>query len=114
MNEGRKDDTGKTPLALLPYWLLEGVGQVLDYGQHKYDPWNWRKGMSWSRCFSAALRHCFKWWWGEDRDPESGLPHLWHAACCLAFLIQYEQEAIGTDDRPHSMVLPRISPKRDV
>jgi hypothetical protein len=40
------------------------------------------------------------WYSGERLDPESGLPHLYHAACCLMFLARYEQDNLGTDDRP--------------
>lgn len=36
----------------------------------------------------------------EDLDEETGLSHLWHAVCCIAFLIAFEQRGIGTDDRP--------------
>jgi hypothetical protein len=56
--------------------------------------------MSWGRVFGAMMRHSWAWWRGERTDPESGLPHLHHAACCIAFLMAYEQRQTGTDDRP--------------
>lgn len=103
--EGRKDDTGKTPYELLPYWYLEGTARVLDFGAEKYGRWNWYKGMAWGRVFGALQRHLWKWWWstltgGNGTDPETGMSHLWHAGCCLAFLMEYEAEGIGSDDRP--------------
>lgn len=97
---GVKLDQGKTPYHLLPPELLEGVGQVLDFGTGKYTARNWELGMAWSRSFSALMRHMWAWWRGQDADPETGMSHLWHAGCCLAFLIAYEQRGVGEDDRP--------------
>lgn len=97
---GRKDDNGKLPLHLLPFDALEGIAAVLDYGAVKYAPRNWEKGMGWSRCFAACLRHLWLWWRGENCDSETGMSHLWHAGCCILFLIAYEMRRVGTDDRP--------------
>lgn len=60
---------------------------------------NWEQGMSWGRVFAALMRHMWAWWRGEDKDPETGESHLWHAGCCIAFLIAYEARGVGTDDR---------------
>lgn len=100
MIEGRKDDQGKLPYDLLPPELLEGTAAVLRFGANKYAPRNWEHGMAWSRPFAALMRHMWAWWKGEKADPETGMSHLWHASCCLAFLIAYEQRRIGKDDRP--------------
>ena len=56
--------------------------------------------MAWSRPFGALMRHMWAWWKGEKADPETGMSHLWHAACCIMFLISYEERQIGNDDRP--------------
>lgn len=98
--EGRKDDQNKLPYHLLPPELLESTATVLQFGAEKYGDRNWEKGMAWSRCFAALMRHMWAWWRGEPADSETGLSHLWHASCCIAFLIAYEQRASGTDDRP--------------
>lgn len=98
--EGRKDDGGKTPYHLIAPEMLEGVGQVLEFGAKKYAPRNWELGMDWSRPFSALMRHMWAWWRGEAADPETGMSHLWHAACCLMFLMAYEDRNTGNDDRP--------------
>ena len=100
MSEGRKDDSEKLPMHLLPPELLNGVASILDFGARKYAPRNWEQGMAWSRVYSAMLRHMLAWWGGEDNDPETGKSHLWHAACCVAFLMAYEQRGVGDDDRP--------------
>ncbi len=98
--KGRKDDAGKLPFHLLPPELLEGVASVLDFGAKKYHPRNWEAGMDWSRVFAALQRHSWAWWSGEDKDPETGKSHLAHLACCVAFLLAYEERGIGNDDRP--------------
>lgn len=98
--EGRKDDNGKARYDLLPPELMEGVARVLTFGADKYGERNWEQGMRWGRPFAAMMRHMWAWWRGQGRDPETGMSHLWHAACCLAFLIAYEERQIGGDDRP--------------
>jgi hypothetical protein len=97
---GRKDDTAKPRYDLLPPELLEATARVLTFGASKYGDRNWERGMSWGRVFAALMRHLWAWWRGDATDPETGLSHLWHAACGIAFLIAYEQRQIGTDDRP--------------
>ena len=98
---GRKDDSGKTRLDLLPPELLFGVGEVLGFGARKYAPRDWEKGIAYSRVFAALMRHMWAWWRGEDKDAETGLPHLWHAGCCISFLIAFEARGhIDLDDRP--------------
>ena len=56
--------------------------------------------MDWSRVFAALQRHMWAWWGGEDKDPETGMSHLYHAATNLAFLIAYHKRSVGNDDRP--------------
>ena len=100
MNEGRKADTGKRGLHLLPPDPLHDIAAILDFGAKKYDSWNWSKGIKYSRVFAATLRHLWAWWKGEDLDPESGLPHLAHAGCNVLFLLQYTRTRKSFDDRP--------------
>jgi hypothetical protein len=100
MTRGRKDDEGKDRWDLMPFDALRGIVRVLGFGARKYQERNWEQGMAWSRCYSAALRHLTAWWEGEAADPETGFSHLWHAGCCLLFLIAYERRGVGTDDRP--------------
>lgn len=98
--EGVKFDEGKLPYHLLPPELLSGVSAVLQFGANKYSARNWELGMDWSRPFGALMRHMWAWWRGEHTDPETGMSHLWHAGCCIAFLIAYEERQVGKDDRP--------------
>lgn len=79
-------DSPKTPIELIPPQFLEGIAAVLQFGAKKYARNNWMKGMSWSVVFGSIMRHLWAWFRGEENDPESGLPHLWHAGCGLMFL----------------------------
>jgi hypothetical protein len=97
---GVKFDAGKTRYDLLPPEGIEAVAVILTGGAVKYAARNWEQGMDWSRPFGACLRHLFAWWGGEDRDPDTGKSHLWHAACNVFFLITFEARGIGGDDRP--------------
>lgn len=101
-SSGWKADNGKLPMHLLPPEFLTGTAAVLDFGARKYAPRNWEKGLEWSRVFSALERHLWAWWGGENTDAETGMSHLWHASCCMAFLVAYEARGHGTDDRPRA------------
>lgn len=109
MNTGRKNDSQKTRLELIAPEALEALGRVLTYGTRKYEPWNWRYGMNWSRPYGALLRHLNAWWSREDNDLESGYSHLWHAFCELMFLVVYEVQGLGHDDRPGHTEAPEVS-----
>ena len=109
MSEGRKDDAGKTRFELVPPEVVFAIAQILTFGAEKYHDRNWEQGMSWGRVFGALMRHMWAWWGGQgpttksflfgDMDEETGYSHLWHAACCIAFLVAYEERGHGTDDR---------------
>ncbi len=93
--EGRKDDSGKPRWDLLPFGALEEVARVLTFGARKYADDNWKKVPDLRRRYLAAsLRHVYSWRKGEAKDPETGLHHLAHAACCLLFVLSYE---VGMD-----------------
>lgn len=87
-----KADGGKPRPTLVPPSLMEAVTAVREYGCSKYhDPDNWKR-VEPQRYRDAAYRH----WLEYLKDPhsvdeESGLPHLWHLACNVAFLIELEK-----------------------
>lgn len=95
----KKFDGGKVRMDLIPVRPLNDIAQVLTVGAAKYGARNWEKGMDWSRLYGAALRHITAFWSGEDNDPETGLPHLAHAICCLNFLLEYRYTHKNLDDR---------------
>lgn len=94
-----KFDGDKLPLHLLSTEAMNQTAAVLKFGAQKYAEHNWRKGFAWSRPLSAAMRHITAFNAGEDTDPESGLSHLAHAACCIMFLLEFEKTHPHLDDR---------------
>ena len=99
LHEAVKHDSGTARYDLLPTEYLEATAMVLGFGADKYGQRNWEQGMSWGRVFAALMRHMWAWWRGEKADPETGYSHLWHASCCMAFLVAYEARSVGSDDR---------------
>ena len=100
-SEGTKHDTDKPRWDLLPYDAVAGTVSVLTFGANKYADRNWENGLEYGRIYGALMRHMTAWWGGEDLDPESGLLHLDHAACCIAFLQAFVKRGrIDLDNRP--------------
>lgn len=95
MKEGLKLDNGKLDWSLLPFETLEGVVEVLQFGEKKYTRDNWKLvENAENRYFSALLRHIFRHKAGEKKDIESGLSHLDHAIANLIFLKYFELKKI--------------------
>lgn len=99
LQQARKDDDEKAEYHLIPLECLPHVGRVLKHGARKYDAHNWRKGMKWSRLFNSTLRHLYDWWRGQDQDPETGEYHLAHVLANVMFLLSYQINSNGEDDR---------------
>ncbi len=88
-----KADGGKPKLTLVPRRIIYDIARVREYGCEKYgDPENWRK-VEVERYRDAAYRH-FMAYLDDPHgvDEESGLPHLHHLACNIAFLCEMEEE----------------------
>ncbi len=101
--QAKTDDSGKPPLACLPWAALKEVSMVQAYGQEKYgDIYDYRKGMKVTRPASCALRHIAAWMEGEDLDNESKLNHLAHAVTRLLFILQNLNDGTAIDDRPET------------
>jgi len=96
-----KFDNGKPRMDLLPPKALEGIAKVFTFGAKKYHDFNYKtgKGLDWNRPQAALERHMTAWNDGEDIDPESGMPHLYHVGCCIMMLIDLVDSNIGTDTR---------------
>ncbi|WP_454627712.1 dATP/dGTP diphosphohydrolase domain-containing protein [Bradyrhizobium cenepequi] len=103
LREGFKADAGKNSFTYLPFDALGAINKVLIFGAKKYADRNWEKGMNWTRPWDACIRHLEAWMRREEGDPETGMSHLWHAGCCILFLIAYELRGVGTDDRPAAL-----------
>ena len=83
----------------MPWAAVTEIAEVLTFGAEKYDANNWCRGARWGRYFAALCRRIFAWWGGEEKDPETGKSHLAHAGCCLLFLMEYQRNNWGSDDR---------------
>ncbi len=88
--EGFKLDGSKNRLELVPPELIEAVGSVLTAGLAKYPPDNWKRVPGGPKRYSGALlRHLCAAMRGEDLDPDTGLPHVFHVAANAAFLVWF-------------------------
>lgn len=83
-----KQDYQKPVLTRVPVEILEAVSHVREYGCKKYgDNDNW-KSVDPQRYWEALLRHVTAAWDDfEAVDDESGLMHIEHVACNLAFIL---------------------------
>ena len=92
-DQSAKTDAGKIRPTLVPPALIEAVAAVREYGCSKYhDPDNWKR-VEPQRYWEATLRHALAAWDNyEATDAESGLPHLAHMACDIAFILQIMKE----------------------
>lgn len=91
MSEGVKYDGGKRRFSLLPWAQVSAIVDVLEFGARKYEVDNWQRvPNATERYANAAMRHVIARLEGERTDPESGLPHLAHACCCLLFWMWFD------------------------
>ena len=91
-NQSAKADTGKLGLTLVPRKIIFEIAKIREYGCKKYkDPDNWKR-VEVERYRDAAYRHFMAYLDNPNGvDEESGLPHLSHLACNIAFLCEMEQ-----------------------
>jgi hypothetical protein len=113
-----KQDCGKAKLTLVPRRILWDVATIREYGNNKYPeggPDNW-KTVEVDRYRDAAYRH-FMLYLDDPHgvDEESGLPHLWHLACNIAFLCEKEDEFLSERipvvkevEYPYSTAAPQV------
>lgn len=86
-----KADAGKARLTLVPRSIIWKIAKIRMYGTNKYkDSENWKR-VEKERYKDAAFRHFLAYLEDEKSvDEESGLEHLWHLACNIAFLCEME------------------------
>lgn len=93
ISQEAKADAGKPRITLVPRKIIWAIAAIREYGTKKYhDPDNWKR-VEPQRYRDAAARHFLAYL--DDptgKDEESGLPHLWHLACNIAFLCEMEEE----------------------
>lgn len=88
-----KADAGKLRITLVPRQIIRDIAEVRGFGVMKYsDPENWRSVEA-ERYRDALMRHLLAYLDDPDSlDEESGIKHLKHAACNLAFLCEMEDK----------------------
>ena len=90
---GLRFNSGKLNLTYCPLSTQIAVSSVFSANSEenggKYPDNNWRRGQKWTTPLDSAKRHIEAFISGEDLDPHSRLPHLWHAQANLAMLIEF-------------------------
>lgn len=81
MGKGTKYDSEKAPLHMVPEEGIIGAAEAFGYGAKKYERFNYKKGIEYTRITDSLRRHTLAFLNGEDIDPESGLHHT---KCILA------------------------------
>jgi hypothetical protein len=96
-----KFDAAKVRVDLLPIDPMMQIATVFGFGAKKYFANSYRQGETvvWSRTYGSIMRHMMAFWSGEDKDPESGLPHLAHAGTQLFILMEHAAHNQNKDDR---------------
>jgi len=104
-NGGLRFDDDKPAYDLIPPEAMDELALLYTIGAKKYDLRNWERGMAFGKCFGPLMRHAWRFWRGEERDPETGIHHMIHVAWNAFALYTYVTRSIGRDDRgPQSRV----------
>lgn len=92
-NQEAKADAGKPRLTLVPRKIIWAIAAVREFGVKKYiEPDNWKR-VEPERYRDALFRHLLAYLDDPDgKDPESGLPILWHVATNVAFLVEMMED----------------------
>lgn len=121
------EKAAKSAIDVTPPELMLAAGRALGYGKAKHgvatsDGWGtWRVAGTQQAepltHYSCLMRHLLAWRAGEERDPESGLSHLDHAAAQLAILLDLlarPVESVGSKIAREALEAGRIKdPDKD-
>ena len=105
-----KDVRGKPKVGYVLKSLINAIAKVREYGNNKYPDGgsdNWRL-VDEDHYYHALRRHvdsmCDAHFNTKSRetviDSESGLPHAWHAACNVMFIIELLEESEAAKSLP--------------
>ena len=98
---GLRYNTGKPEMSMVleANKAMEGVAKVLMHGKAKYHRGNWLGGLAHMGIVDCLMRHLTAYVSGEDKDAESGLPHVDHVLANALFLSQMYHTRPDLDDR---------------
>ena len=98
---GGQKGTKLARFSLVPPDALWALAEHYGKGSQKYADRNWEKGIVFHRIFRAMLSHAWKWWGGEEYDPEDDQHHLdavaWNAFALRTYIAR---NMTHLDDRP--------------
>lgn len=121
--KGLRYNDDKIRYDLFEPYALEQVARIFTKGAKKYAPFNWLKGMEWSKMIASMKRHIAAFEKGEDRDFDldcegckegtcvnhTGELHIAQAAWNALGLTSYYKHYPQGDDRIH-----QIMPKKKI
>ena len=85
---------------LVPYEAIAAIALGLNYGAVKYEPHNFKKGLSYTQLLESLKRHIAAIERHENIDADSGLPH-WALICSSAAMLAHNiMQGVIIEDRP--------------
>lgn len=97
--QGKKFDTGKPDLSLIPYVALVEEANALMVGEKKYGRYNYCLGLKASQEVAAVMRHLAQWFNGEERCQVDGQHHLGSAKAGISMILRQMELGTLEDDR---------------
>lgn len=111
---GRRDNTGKLRVDLVPADVIEALAEVLGFACTQrvppYPPRNWERGMKWSNVVASLERHLLDVKLGRRLDPSgTGLRSTALLLCNAVFLAAYDLRGLHhlDDLEPYARARPR-------
>ena len=99
MSGGKKNDSNKPRVELIPIEFTIGTAKALTYGANKYGDHNFREGIDYARLLSAAKRHLELEIAGIEIDDDSGNEHWMNVAASIAMYAFMKRNRPDLDTR---------------
>lgn len=99
---GKADEAQtKPPISIIPYDAVANIALAMAFGAEKYGRGDYKNDdtLAWTLYADSCFRHLGEWLDGNDRDRESGIHHVSHAAASLCILLWLISTGSGHDDR---------------
>jgi len=86
----KQPNKNKLRYSLIEPEFIKQLAQVIAHGNEKYTPESWKNNNK-VVYIDALLRHLMEYMLGNKVDPDSGLPHLSHAAVNIMMVAWFEE-----------------------